>query len=259
MLAGFNRFQRQHWETLFGAVHHRTKGRQRRESWDTRRIHRFRPRRQAWKQAVEQLGRLQLPEALQIVLFAANAFHKQVSEIDGLRWFKEELGSVARSAFHDRPVKETRVETVADVMADGERSGALSENGDLPRISAERLGVPAEELQRHSLILNPHVPQRPMLILLPQGLLRQEAENANSVVWRDDDDAVPLRQFLAVVRTELEAVAHGEEATVDPEHDGEKLVLLPLLRSVHVHVQAVLVTEVKRRSPCKAQLRADVL
>eukprot|EP00968_Pinguiococcus_pyrenoidosus_P019875 scaffold2224_cov261-Pinguiococcus_pyrenoidosus.AAC.48 len=117
-------------------------------------------------------------------------------------------------------------------MADGERSGALSENGDLPRISAERLGVPAEELQRHSLILNPHVPQRPMLILLPQGLLRQEAENANSVVWRDDDDAVPLRQFLAVVRTELEAVAHARPlaaasertraCTSSPRHRGEE-------------------------------------
>src|SRR5262249_58083465 len=102
------------------------------------------------------------------------------------------------AALADRLVKEAGRERRRHQRADRERSRRLAEDRDVARIAAEGRDVVAHPAQRRDLIEQAVVARGAVSRLARQLGMREEAEDAEPVVERDDDDAF-ARQRLAVV------------------------------------------------------------
>jgi hypothetical protein len=123
-------------------------------------------------------------------------------------------------------------------------TGRLAEDRDVARITAELGDVALDPAKRRLLVQEAVVAGGVVGRLFGQCPVGQESEPSKPVVDRDDDAAL-LNQPRRVV---VVALAGGQRAAVDPEHDRQVLrVPLPVaaIGRIDVQVQAVLV----RRRP----------
>ncbi len=121
-------------------------------------------------------------------------------------------------------------------LKDGDRcrAGRLAEDGDAVRIAAEGRDILLHPLQRRDLVEDALVAVD--LALGGQFGMREEAEDAQTIVQRHHDDAV-TRHVHAVIERLLGRTA-VIAAAMDPYHDRKRLAL-GLRRRPDVEVEAV--------------------
>ena len=120
---------------------------------------------------------------------------------------------VGRAALHDGARELGAAERRQEVEADAHRAGTLAEQRHVVRVAAEVADVLLHPLHAHQLVEQPRVARRARVVE------REEAERADAVADRHDDDVVGRRQDLAVVETQRRRSA-VEPAPEYPHHDG---------------------------------------
>src|SRR5690606_99121 len=98
-----------------------------------------------------------------------------------------------------------------------ERPGRLPGDGHIRRIAAERLDVALDPAQRLDLVLQTVVAGNAERRFRAEPGMSQVAQNADPVIDRDDDNALP--GHLRSVVDRLVAEAAPERAAVDPDHN----------------------------------------
>ena len=131
----------------------------------------------------------------------------------------ERVAGECAAAFADGFVEEALGDGRGHLFADGEGAGAFAEDGDVAGIAAELRDVALDPFERGGLIHQAVVAGGVVAVFLGEFGVREEAEDAEAIVHRNDDDA-----FFGEVRAVLArfgGCAGGEAAAVDPDHDGE--------------------------------------
>src|SRR6185312_11202476 len=116
-------------------------------------------------------------------------------------------------------------------------AGGLPKHRDVIGISAELCDVVMHPLQRRDLIENRVVSRSVMAGFLREFRMCKEAKDIETVVGRDQDDAVIYQRsiFVEVRRCRSTRVC----AAVDPEHYRQRLLYGPLRRD-DVQIQTIL-------------------
>ena len=157
------------------------------------------------------------------------------------------LGRVVRAALRDRAVEQARGQGGGEVRMHAQPTGGLAEDRHVVAVAAELRDVALDPPQRGLLVHEPVVARGLVGRFGAQRRVREEAEEPEAVVQRDDDRAL-LDQPRRVV---VVALAHDQRAAVQPDHHRKALGLLELglavlllrhlaVRGEHVQVQAVL-------------------
>ena len=144
------------------------------------------------------------------------------------------LDQVVGAAFGDGPGEQPPGAARRKLREHAQAPGGLAEHRHIPGVAAEPADVALHPAQRGLLVHQPVVAGR--AARPGQGLVGQEAERAEPVVERDDDDAVPDQPGGVVVV----AFPDQELAAVHPHHDGQPLARPDAGGREHVQVQAVL-------------------
>ena len=143
-----------------------------------------------------------------------------------------------------------------EVERDRGAARRLAPEDDVRRVAAERADVVLHPPQRRALVVHAVVARPAVRRAVAQVVGREEAEDAQSVVERHEDDVVGK---MRLVRLAVGAAAEVELAGVDVHHD--RVGLWPRRRRDDVQVQAVLahVAAVLDRVPAEERvLQADV-
>src|ERR1700719_1691682 len=111
---------------------------------------------------------------------------------------RQSAAEECRAALAHRFLKQSFRQRRGHLRADGKRPGALSEDGHVAEISAERRMVVGPPLKRRQLVEQAVVARG-----IPSGLFRElwmdkESKNSQAVVHRNHHDAL-LRQMCAVL------------------------------------------------------------
>ncbi len=126
-----------------------------------------------------------------------------------------EVGGKRRAALGHRSVEQTGGPRRHQLMHDGEGAGALAEQRDVIGIAAEGGDIALDPPEGQALVLEGHVAGR-------LGRLQaEEAEGAEAIVERDDEDVAVVGQVLGAVE-ELAAGAADVRAAVDPHHHWQR-------------------------------------
>ena len=105
------------------------------------------------------------------------------------------------------------------LLADGEGTGAFAEDGDIAGIATELRDVALDPLESRGLVHQAVVAGGIVAIFFREFGMREEAEDTEAVIHRDDDNA-----FLGEVGTVLPRLGSGasdETSAINPDHHGE--------------------------------------
>ena len=125
--------------------------------------------------------------------------------------------SEATGGLTDRAMEQTSRQRRRDQAADAHGARRLAEDRHSLRVATERRGVVPHPLERRDLVEQAVVAGRPVLRLGGQRLVGQEAERAQPVVDRHQDDALPSKR--RAVEDERRPMPHLVAAAVEPDHD----------------------------------------
>src|SRR5262249_40803566 len=122
------------------------------------------------------------------------------------------------STLEDPAVKQPLRERRCDQGRYAGTASGLAKDGDTRGVAAEARDVALHPLQGRDLIENGVVARRASRPFSGERRMRQESENAESIVERDDDGAL-LREtctVMSLLTTEARVVA----TAIDPDHHG---------------------------------------
>ena len=97
-------------------------------------------------------------------------------------------------------------------------AGGLAVDRDVARVAAKRRDVVAHPFERSDLVEQSVVAGAPANGFLAQFGMRQETEQPESIVWRDDDHAALCEPFA--VRARFRTGTSGEAAAVEYDEHG---------------------------------------